>query len=175
MKTGNAWSNGPDYPLNRLIDLIVTYYLEINCTFYYNYSIFTLKKPLFNIPITSILRQKAEALFHKKTPQKDRHDKESVSLHPKNEIEILRAELEALYKELDYHNKEKNKRADELVIANTELKFQKGEKQDRADELVIVNNQFNHQLNENDKITDALIILNENQTSKKERLSFIIQ
>jgi PAS domain S-box-containing protein len=155
-----------------------------------------LKKPLFNLPITSIFRQKAEALFHKKTPQKDNHDKESVALNPKNEIEILRTELEFLYKELDCHNKEKDKRADELILANTELKyqqgekqnradelvianteliFQQGEKQDRADELVIVNNQHNHQQNENDRITDALIILNANQTSKKERLSFIIQ
>jgi len=119
-----------------------------------------LKKPLFNIPITSIFRQKAEALFHKKTPQKDNHDKESVALNPKNEIEILRTELEFLYKELDYHNKEKDKRANELILANTELKYQQGEKQDRAHELDLANTELIFQQGEKKDRADELILAN---------------
>ena len=41
--------------------------------------------------------------------------------------------------ELAFHNKEKEKRADELLIANKELVFQNKEKEKRADELVTIN------------------------------------
>ena len=45
--------------------------------------------------------------------------------------------------ELAFHNKEKEKRADELLIANKELNFQNGEKEKRADELLIANKELN--------------------------------
>ena len=119
-----------------------------------------MKIPLINNPITSIFRQKAEALFHKKAPPKEKDGKVSQSLNLKNEIEILRAELDSLYEELDFQNKEKAKSANELVIANTELKFQQGEKQDRADELVIANTELEYQQGEKQDRADELVIAN---------------
>ena len=45
-------------------------------------------------------------------------------------------------KELAFQNKEKEKRAAELIIANNELLFQNEEKEKRAGELIIVNNEL---------------------------------
>ena len=55
--------------------------------------------------------------------------------------------------ELDIVNEKKDKRADELVIANEEIAFQNEEKDKRADELAIANE-------EKDKRADELIIAN---------------
>lgn len=60
-------------------------------------------------------------------------------LEKNNEKEKRAAELVIANTELIFQNKEKEKRAAELVIANTELVFQSKEKEHRASELVILN------------------------------------
>ena len=62
--------------------------------------------------------------------------------------------------ELAFHNKEKEKRADELLIANKELNFQNGEKEKRADELLIANKELNFQNGEKEKRAYELLIAN---------------
>jgi two-component system CheB/CheR fusion protein len=80
-------------------------------------------------------------------------------------------ELEA---KLAAHNiEEKEKRADELVIANKELEFQNSEKQKRADELVIANKELVFQNKEKEKRVAELVIANkelEFQNKEKENL-----
>jgi PAS domain S-box-containing protein len=70
---------------------------------------------------SEILRLKAEELLKNNS---------SESALPISENELLK-----LIHELAYQNEEKEKRADELVIANKELAFQNEEKEKRADEL----------------------------------------
>ena len=69
-------------------------------------------------------------------------------------------ELVIANKELAYQNDEKEKRADELVIANKELAFQNNEKEKRADELVIANKELAFQNDEKEKRADELVIAN---------------
>jgi signal transduction histidine kinase len=57
-------------------------------------------------------------------------------------------------------NKEKGKRADELIIANKELHFQKGEKIKRADELIAANKELVFQNEKKEKRAAELIIAN---------------
>ena len=63
-------------------------------------------------------------------------------------------------KELAFQNNEKEKRAAELFIANKELAFQNIEKENRAAELVIANEELSFQNNEKEKKAFALIIAN---------------
>ena len=61
-------------------------------------------------------------------------------------------------KELAFQDKEKGKRADELIIANKELAFQNEEKEKRADELIIANKELLFQNEEKEKRAAELII-----------------
>ncbi len=71
------------------------------------------------------------------------------------------AELVIANEELDYQTTEKQHRADELVIANEELDFQNIEKQNRANELVIANAELDFQTTEKKNRADELAIANE--------------
>jgi len=62
--------------------------------------------------------------------------------------------------ELLFQDKEKGKRADELVIANQELSFQNEEKEKRAAELIIANKELVFQNEEKGKRADELDIAN---------------
>jgi PAS domain S-box-containing protein len=57
-------------------------------------------------------------------------------------------------------NEEKEKRASELIIANSELIFQNEEKENRASELIIANNELAFQNEEKEKRAAELIIAN---------------
>jgi diguanylate cyclase (GGDEF)-like protein/PAS domain S-box-containing protein len=70
-------------------------------------------------------------------------------------------ELDIANHELAFQNKEKDKRADELDIANQELAFQNKEKDKRADELAIANKELAFQNKEKDKRADELAIANQ--------------
>ncbi len=63
-------------------------------------------------------------------------------------------------KKIAFQNKEKRKRADELIIANKELVFQNNEKEKRADELIIANKELLFQNQEKEKRAAELIVAN---------------
>jgi signal transduction histidine kinase len=63
--------------------------------------------------------------------------------------------------ELVIAKQDKVNRADELVIANRELAFQNKEKDKRADELIIANQELAFQNKEKDKRADELVIANQ--------------
>ena len=68
--------------------------------------------------------------------------------------------------------KEKEKRADELIIANKELAYQNQEKENRADELIVANKELAYQNQEKENRADELIVANielEFQNSEKEK------
>jgi len=69
-------------------------------------------------------------------------------------------ELIIANKELVYQNEEKEKRADELIIANKELVYQNEEKEKRAEELIIFNKEQVFRNEENEKLTIKLITTN---------------
>ncbi|MBU1483371.1 MAG: PAS domain-containing sensor histidine kinase, partial [Bacteroidetes bacterium] len=69
-------------------------------------------------------------------------------------------ELIIANKELAFQNEEKEKRADELIIANKELAFQNKEKEKRANELIIANKELAFQNEEKEKRANELIIAN---------------
>ena len=69
-------------------------------------------------------------------------------------------------------NKENERRAEELVIANEELVYQSEEKEKRAGELIIAYQKLIFQNNEKEKRTDELVIANEElamQNADKEK------
>jgi PAS domain S-box-containing protein len=66
--------------------------------------------------------------------------------------------------ELAFQNKEKDKRADELVIANEE-------KEKRADELALANIELAFQNKEKDKRADELVIANEEKEKRADELA----
>jgi len=75
-------------------------------------------------------------------------------------------------KELAFQNKEKEKRAAELLIANEELLFQNEEKEKRAAELIIANKELAFQNEEKEKRAAELIIANKElafQNDEKEK------
>jgi light-regulated signal transduction histidine kinase (bacteriophytochrome) len=82
------------------------------------------------------------------------------------EKEKWAAELLIANKELVFQNEEKEKRAAELIIANKELAFQNEEKEKRAAELLIANKELVFQNEEKEKRAAELIIAN------KELLAF---
>ena len=67
-------------------------------------------------------------------------------------------------KELAFQNKEKGKRAAELIVANKELTFQNIEKEKRAAELIIANKELAFQNKEKGKRAAELIIANKELT-----------
>ncbi|TRX31930.1 response regulator [Flavobacterium sp. ZT3R18] len=69
-------------------------------------------------------------------------------------------ELGIANKELAYQNEEKEKRAAELGIANKELAYQNDEKEKRADELGIANKELAFQNKEKEKRAAELLIAN---------------
>jgi signal transduction histidine kinase len=70
-------------------------------------------------------------------------------------------ELAIANKELIFQNEEKEKRAAELIIANEELAFQNKEKEKRAAELVIANRELAFQNEEKGKRAAELTVANE--------------
>ncbi|TDE10833.1 sensor histidine kinase [Dyadobacter psychrotolerans] len=62
--------------------------------------------------------------------------------------------------EIDLQNKEKEKRAQELLTANKELVFQNDEKEKRAQELIVANHELVLQNIENEKRAAALTLAN---------------
>jgi len=88
------------------------------------------------------------------------------------EKEKRAAELIIANKELDFQNEEKDKRAAELIIANKELDFQNEEKDKRAAELIIANKELVFQNEEKEKRAKELIIANKElvfQNDEKEK------
>ncbi|MFB0925270.1 MAG: PAS domain-containing protein, partial [Vicingaceae bacterium] len=69
-------------------------------------------------------------------------------------------ELAIANKELAFQNQEKDKRAEELAIANKELAFQNQEKDKRAEELAIANKELVFHKQEKDKRAEELAITN---------------
>jgi CheY-like chemotaxis protein/CHASE3 domain sensor protein len=85
---------------------------------------------------------------------------------------IARKQIQELLEETQHQNEEKEKRADELVIANKELAFQNNEKEKRAAELVIANKELAYQNNEKEKRASELGIANTElafQNNEKEK------
>jgi PAS domain S-box-containing protein len=78
----------------------------------------------------------------------------------KEQIEAQNEKYVQINKELILQNKDKEKRAAELIIANKELIFQNAEKEKRAAELVIANKELAFQNEEKEKRADELIIAN---------------
>ena len=90
------------------------------------------------------------------------------------EKEKRAAELIIANKELAYQNAEKEKRAAELLIANEELLFQNAEKEKRADELLIANIELAYQNNEKEKRAIELILAKEKaEESNRLKSSFL--
>ena len=71
--------------------------------------------------------------------------------------------------ELQFQSLEKEKRADELLIANKELQFQSLEKQKRADELIIASKELQFQSLEKQKRADELIIIQDDLDILREK------
>ena len=69
-------------------------------------------------------------------------------------------ELIIANKELAFQSKEKEKRASELIIANKELAFQSKEKEKRAGELIIANKELAFQNEEKEKRAEELNLAN---------------
>jgi signal transduction histidine kinase len=90
----------------------------------------------------------------------------------KREKENRADELILANKELAFQNREKEKRADELMLANKELAFQNQEKEKRAEELIIANKELAFQNLEKEKRAEELIIANKElafQNREKEK------
>ena len=88
------------------------------------------------------------------------------------EKEKRAAELVIANKELGFQNREKEKRADELILANKELAYQNEEKEKRAEELIIANKKLVVQNKEKEKRAGELIIANKElgfQNREKEK------
>ena len=82
----------------------------------------------------------------------------------KNEEKEKRVdELALANKELAFQNEEKDKRADELTLANKE-------KEKRADELVLANKELAFQNEEKDKRADELILANKEKEKRADEL-----
>src|SRR5665648_28124 len=77
-------------------------------------------------------------------------------------------ERKSAERELVFQNKEKEKCAGELVIANKELIHQNDEKEKRAAELVIANKELIHQNDEKEKRAAELVIANKELAFQKE-------
>ncbi len=92
-------------------------------------------------------------------------------LFQNKEKEKRAAELIIADEELVFQNKEKEKRAEELLIANEELIFQNEQKERKAEELIVANKELIFQTEEKQKRADELIIANKElifQTKEKQ-------
>ena len=83
------------------------------------------------------------------------------------------AELIIANTELAFQNTEKGNRASELVIANKELSFQNDEKEKRAAELIIANRELHFQNGEKERRSTELIIANTDLQNAKEKIKNI--
>ena len=93
-----------------------------------------------------------------------RLSKEEISEYFQNKQKEKRAdELIIVKKKLDFQNEEKDKRASELILANKE----KGK---RADELTLVNKELTFQNEEKDKRANELILANEEKEKRADEL-----
>ncbi len=113
---------------------------------------------------------------------------QDITVRKQSEIELLfqnqekekrAAELIIANTELAFQNDEKEKRAAELVIANTELAFQNDEKEKRAAELIIANKELSFQNDEKEKRAAELVIANtelalQNEVKEKRAAELII-
>ncbi|MEP7106957.1 MAG: CHASE3 domain-containing protein [Ferruginibacter sp.] len=81
------------------------------------------------------------------------------------EKEKRAAELIIANKELVFQNEEKEKRAEALIIADRELVFQSEEKEKRAAELIIANEELVFQNEEKEKRAEELSIVNKDLES----------
>ncbi|HBL76246.1 MAG: hypothetical protein A2W90_09875 [Bacteroidetes bacterium GWF2_42_66] len=103
-----------------------------------------------------------------------------INLREKNIlIEAQNQKYIQINKELEFQNREKGKRADELIIANIELAFQNKEKEKRAAELIIANKELIFQNREKEKRADEFIIANielafQNKEKEKRAAELII-
>jgi signal transduction histidine kinase/CheY-like chemotaxis protein/CHASE3 domain sensor protein len=92
--------------------------------------------------------------------------------HQNDEKEKRAQELGVANKELAFQNEEKEKRAQELGVANKELAFQNDEKEKRAEELGIANKELAFQNDEKEKRAEELGIANRElafQNDEKEK------
>ena len=83
------------------------------------------------------------------------------------------AELVIADKELAFQTEEKADRAAELVIADKELVFQTEQKADRAAELAIANKELIYQNKEKEKRASELLIANKELAQQNEEISYI--
>lgn len=97
------------------------------------------------------------------------------------ENELLYFALMKAYEEIAAHQTEKEKRADELEIANQKLVFQNVEKDKRAAELVMANQELAFQNIEKEKRAAELVIANQklafenvNKAKHAKELNFVI-
>ncbi len=117
-------------------------------------------------------RQKAEELLKNKSAQSVLRLSENKIQQLIYDLEVSQIELELQSQELTFQNEEKEKRADELIIANKELLFQNEEKEKRADELGIANKELLFQNEEKEKRAAELVIANKElafQNEEKEK------
>src|ERR1035437_2211241 len=95
-----------------------------------------------------------------------------INKKEKKQIEVQNEKLVQIGKELAFQNEEKEKRADELSIADKELVFQNEEKEKRAAELIIANKELAFQNDEKEKRAAELIVANKElifQNREKEK------
>ena len=104
-------------------------------------------------------------------------------MKPKNENDVLKksivlmenyftAKLNKVNKELAHQNEEKEKRANELIIANKELEYQNKVKEERSEALVLANKELAFQNEEKEKRAAELVVVNKEltfQNGEKER------
>jgi signal transduction histidine kinase len=100
--------------------------------------------------------------------------KQQIQINKELELQIveIKKQNQFLQKNSTFQNKEKEKRAAELIIANQELVFQNEEKEKRAAELIIANRELVFQNNEKIKRAAELIIANQElvfQNEEKEK------
>lgn len=93
-------------------------------------------------------------------PATDTHVARKELAFQNREKEKRAVELVIANKELIFQNAEKEKRAAELIIANRELVFQNKEKENRAAELILANKELVIQNQEKETQAAALIVAN---------------
>jgi signal transduction histidine kinase len=92
-----------------------------------------------------------------------------MNTHDKTRKQLIK-ELKQLQQNIDLLNTSKEKRADELIIANKELVFQNEEKEKRANELILANKELVFQNEEKEKRANELIIANKELAIQNEKI-----
>jgi PAS domain S-box-containing protein len=113
-----------------------------------------------------LLRWLLSPLILQMTTSANQLRKLNTDLAFQNEEKDKRAEELILAKE------DKEKRADELVLANKELAFQNEEKDKRAGELALANKELAFQNKEKDKRAGELALANKEKRKRAEELAF---